>query len=103
MRQCVFLKQPPRTPNSPDPSGDPALSLTAVPQTSFVKARDCPGYSRAVGVHIPKWDQCLLCYKDIYLDYKYTGTNNPDGIGRDKATSFIRSIQKGMYVAFGPH
>ena len=29
---------------------------------------------------------------DVYLDYKYTGKNNLDGVGRDMATTSVASI-----------
>ena len=34
----------------------------------------------------------IIWYMDIYLNYKYTGTNDTDGIGRDMATTSIVSI-----------
>ena len=68
----------------------PLLSSWSPDLTPFLTPRFRPGHV-VHSLPIPPLIVYYLC-KDIYLDYKYTGISNLDGVGRDMATTSIALI-----------
>ena len=83
----------PRGDETPQKSRDRAIAIieknTALDGRNLAGQDGRPLRQRTPALFMSFRSLLCLCYKDIYLYYKYTGTNNLDGVGRDMASTLI--------------